>query len=80
MNDFERMDSQAKWEMTALNALEQAATSNLTLMKKMADAAAMRQSVDPLELMAVLRESQVRMARDIRALREITKQREKEQP
>lgn len=71
---FRQMDGQGKWELTALNAIEQAVTSN-ALMAKM-----LRDGASPAELLALIHDTQIRLARDVKALRAFTVEREKEQP
>jgi hypothetical protein len=74
------MDAQHKWEMIALNAIEQAATSNWMLAQAAHEAEAAGDVIDPKKIADFARETQLRLARDIRQLREITQQREEEQP
>jgi predicted proteasome-type protease len=73
------MDAQGLWELTALNALEQAVQANCILAQTIDAAVSVGKPLDVLELLALIRETQQRLARDVRQLRKITQQREKEQ-
>lgn len=73
------MDAQGLWELTALNALEQAVQANCILAQTIDAAVSVGKPLDVLALLALIRETQHRIAHDIRQLRVITEQREKEQ-
>jgi hypothetical protein len=70
------MDAQHKWEMTALNAIEQAAQANSMLATAISDAIDSGNTIDPKKLLSLIRENQARLARDVRQLRRITTERE----
>jgi hypothetical protein len=74
------MDAQAKWEATALNALEQAMLANARLAKLVFTAAQLGGGINPQELIDLIHETQIRLARDLRTMRNLTVQREKDQP
>jgi hypothetical protein len=71
-------DAKHNWEMIALNAIEQAAQSNWRLAQAAHEAEANGQVIDPKKLALFARETQMRLARDIRELRRITAEREEE--
>lgn len=71
--------NQYKWELIALNAIEHAAQSNWVLALAANEAANNGRPVDPGKLLAFVRENQARLQRDLRDLRKITEQREKEE-
>lgn len=74
------MDAQYKWEMTALNALEQAAIAQCQIAVSISEALAAGKLPDINEVLKLVRESQIRLARDIRELRKLTGERFEEQP
>lgn len=73
-------DAQYKWEILALNAIEQAARTNWMLAHAIQETISAGQPINPNQLLAIIRENQLRLGRDIRGLRDITDQRRKEQP
>ena len=74
------MDAQAKWEATALNALEQASTGIYSLTLAIQTAVNNGKTINPVQILEILRETQIRLHRDLREMRKLTDQREREQP
>ena len=75
MNDFEKLDPQARWEMCALNALQQAVEANARLAHDIQAALNAQQPLNPLELLIVIADTQHRLARDLREMRRLSLQR-----
>ena len=78
--NYQDMDAQAKWEATALNALEQASTGIYSLALAIQTAVNNGETINPEQILKILRETQIRLHRDLREMRRLTDQREREQP
>lgn len=74
-----KTDAQFKWEMIALNAIEHAARFNLILAKIAQEPFETGKPIDPYKILGFVRDNQIRLSRDLRDLRKLTQQREREQ-